>query len=57
MVGKGLSLFLVAALLLPLLANCGDNVVAGIVDHKSVTGVIDGTAYTILVNRPGDGEP
>lgn len=56
MVAGRRSLVLIVASVL-LLSACGaGETVEGLVAHKAVTGVKDNTAYTILVNRPGDGE-
>jgi len=49
---------LIGAALSLLLAACGGgDVFERTVAHKTVTGVKDGTSYTILVNRPGEGNP
>jgi len=48
----------IAAALSLLLAACGGgDVIEGSVAHKTVTGVKDGMSYTVLVNRPGEGNP
>jgi hypothetical protein len=47
----------IMSLLIAALAGCGSDAVEGTVAHKAITGVKDGTTYTILVNKPDDGSP
>ena len=55
--GLVLNAIVVAALVCLLVLACtARNSVEGIVDHKTVTGVKDGTSYTVLMNAAADGE-
>ena len=44
---------LVALLVITALA-CGTATAEGVVAHKSITGIREGTSYTVLENRPSD---
>ena len=47
--------FVVLVLLLVVIGPaCGTATDEGVVDHKSITGVVEGTSYTVLRNRPND---